>query len=422
MGVPIIRIIVFWGLYYSALSLRSEQSLLKAICNLDGGVECLLRLLGHVFDDPACDADVLYRGLAVLVPKVSCVLEPKQTRPLVLTETITKLAARVAMHRVLESWPVVDECMGGRRGLQVSHAVFTAKTMLAKSKVFDCDAVFVKLDLSSAYDSLSHAAVVDEVLRWYVPSTSKSCRFLLHMITASSVAFHCLGVSWNIAIRRGTVQGGTHSPGLFSALVGIAFRRIADSWEQRGFRPPFATARGLWGIWWVDDSFLCFSSVDQASLLLPELVRALGELGLSINFDKCQVMGNRLPVVLPGILASFRRVAQVVFLGVPMSVSDSDVSAAEALTNRAVRAFMTSRVLLTCSQAPVQAKASLFQSLVESTFKWVAGCLRLDASVLRMFRVQGVTLCVWMLGLRWHESWYDDRMLAVVRHVCKCGA
>ena len=56
-----------------------------------------------------------------------------------------------------------------------------------------------------------------------------------------------------------------------------------------------------------------------------------------------------------------------------MSVSDSDVSAAEALTNRAVRAFMTSRVLLTCSQAPVQAKASLFQSLVESTFKWVAG-------------------------------------------------
>ena len=119
-----------------------SADLLKAICNLDGGVECLLRLLGHVFDDPACDADVLYRGLAVLVPKVSCVLEPKQTRPLVLTETITKLAARVAMHRVLESWPVVDECMGGRRGLQVSDAVCTAKTMLAKSKVFDCDAVF----------------------------------------------------------------------------------------------------------------------------------------------------------------------------------------------------------------------------------------------------------------------------------------
>ena len=153
------------------------------------------------------------------------------------------------------------------------------------------------------------------------------------------------------------------------------------------------TARGLWGIWWVDDCFLCFSSVDQASLLLPELVRALGELGLSINFDESQVMGNCLLVGLPGILDSFRKVAQVVFLGFPMSVTESNVSAAEALSNRALRAFMTSRVPLTCSQAPVQAKASLFQSFVESTFKWVS---RLDATVLRLFRMRGITLCVWM--------------------------
>ena len=77
-----------------------------------------------------------------------------------------------------------------------------------------------------------------------------------------------------------------------------------------------------------------------------------------------------------------------------MSVAVRDACAAEALNNRAVRAFVASRLLLTCSRAPVQARASLFQSLVESTFKWVAGCLRLDAGVLRSFRIQGVTLCV----------------------------
>ena len=73
---------------------------------LEGGVDGLLQVVQvqHVFDKPGCDADELYKGFAVLIPKVACVLEPKQTRPVVLTETVAKLAARVAVHRVLATW------------------------------------------------------------------------------------------------------------------------------------------------------------------------------------------------------------------------------------------------------------------------------------------------------------------------------
>ena len=81
-------------------------------------------------------------------------------------------------------------------------------------------------------------------------------------------------------------------------------RRGEEKVGRERFRRPECTPG-------VDDSFLCFSSVDQASLLLPELVRALGELGLSINFDNSKVIGNCLLVGLPAILDSFRKVAQV---------------------------------------------------------------------------------------------------------------
>ena len=42
-----------------------------------------------------------FQGLVVLLAKVNVVSEPKQVRPIVLTEALTKLGARIATARVV---------------------------------------------------------------------------------------------------------------------------------------------------------------------------------------------------------------------------------------------------------------------------------------------------------------------------------
>ena len=44
---------------------------------------------------PSLRGQVLYKGLAVLIPKVQKVLSAKDLRPIVLTEVLTKLVARL---------------------------------------------------------------------------------------------------------------------------------------------------------------------------------------------------------------------------------------------------------------------------------------------------------------------------------------
>lgn len=77
-----------------------------------------------------------FDGLVLLLAKERLVTQPKQVRPIVLTEALTKLTARVAASRVLSSWPLPPEMLGGRTGGQVAKALWIAKRMVMHSSMF----------------------------------------------------------------------------------------------------------------------------------------------------------------------------------------------------------------------------------------------------------------------------------------------
>ena len=64
--------------------------------------------------------------------------------------------------------------MGARAGGQVAEVAWLAKLMLARKRVYDSPCVFLKLDLASAFDSLNHSAIQQEMMAHFTPAQGVS--------------------------------------------------------------------------------------------------------------------------------------------------------------------------------------------------------------------------------------------------------
>ena len=148
------------------------------------------------------------------------------------------------------------------------------------------------MDLSSAFDSLSHSAVEQEMIQHYAPEQGASCRWLNFMLQHQKLLFQVCGDEFEMGMNRGTVQGGTHSPALFSRVVALSAQRLQKLWEDSGEVGPFlAGDRYLWLLWFVDDGLAVFRTPGQLRRLLPQFIQCLRDIGLHLNIAKCKLMG-----------------------------------------------------------------------------------------------------------------------------------
>ena len=232
-----------------------------------------------------------------------------------------------------------------------------------------------------------------------------SALFLDFLLTHQVLHFTAFGQTWIQNMGRGCVQGGCHSPLLFSRVVANATRRLRDMWIATGEEPPFfAGDYGFWALWFVDDGILCFRNMQQLERLFPRLQQSLAHLGLQINMSKSKLLGWSLPAMLPTCVDGIQVVQQTVFLGVPVSISYDDSSAVQNLLQRSVQAFFSNRRESTVS---ISLRMRMFDAVVTSTIRWALGTLLPSVSTLNALRVQCTTLLVWTLRLRQHPSWVD---------------
>lgn len=397
-----------------------SNDFITAVMQLDGGPAAVQHALHTIIQSPKAVPSEVFYGLVVLLAKEKVVLEPKHVRPIVLTETLTKLAARICSARVVQHWPQPPEMMGARPGAQVAEAIWVAKRMFMTSRMYEDQYVYIKIDIAAAFDSMKHSAVRDDLVRYYHPSHGASARFLDFLLTHQVLHFTAFGQTWTQTMGRGCVQGGCHSPLLFSRVVANATRRLRDMWIATGEDPPFfAGDYGFWALWFVDDGILCFRNMQQLQRLFPRLQQSLAHLGLQINMSKSKLLGWSLPAMLPTCVDGIQVVQQTVFLGVPVSISYDDSSAVQNLLRRSVQAFFSNRRLLTESTVSISLRMRMFDAVVTSTIRWALGTLLPSVSTLNALRVQCTTLLVWTLRLRQHPSWVDVQQLPMIRHIAK---
>ena len=166
--------------------------------------DCLLcSLVNTVLGDAYSVSSNMFEGLAVLVPKVRTVLEPKHTRPIVLGEASEKLVTKIAVARLMRTASMPLCMLGGRRGGQVADEVFVARRMMSLSAMCEYGYVYVKLDISAAYDSVGHGPVLSHLDSLYRPDVHDSLRYMHALFVGTTLGFSVLGCQWTCRMQRG---------------------------------------------------------------------------------------------------------------------------------------------------------------------------------------------------------------------------
>ena len=362
----------------------------------------------------------LASGWVILLPKTLWVCHAKNFRPIVCGEVFAKLAAKLATDRVVHHWTVPACCFGSVSGKGLPEALYIAKHAAQSSAALPNGALFVQLDLSQAFDSLFVNAILSFLQDHWLASTASSASLLRWVLLHSRLRFELFDFVWWCDQRRGTQQGGSHSPTLFGRLVAARFEQLTQTWQLQGEHPAFVAATlSLWALWFIEDAILVFQTVVQALRLLPQVVSMLAGLGLSINVAKSCILGCSLSCALPGCLAAFPVVATSKYLGLPFQVTGEDDHMVDQLCNRATAAFFSNRPILTNRLATRQHKLRLFNALVTASLRWSLCVLSVRQHVLRRLRVHCVTLLTWLLGGRAHPSWFTVECLQALRHGVK---
>ena len=272
-----------------------SQELLVEISRCSEGVDFLVSLMNSFLASPALLPSSLLRGWVLLIPKKLTSQMARDFRPIVLSEVLIKFLARLCTLRITQAYPEPRCGMGGFPGRQTAEALFIMKSMMGKSFSLGDSSVFLKLDIAGAYDSILIQEIIRLLCRRYSSRAAKSIRVICRILRSQTLTFGMLGEFWTLPMTRGVIQGGSHSPTLFSFLVSQTFDELSESWHAQLHKvAPFYIADGhpVWGIWFVDDAFCIFRNALQLRRLYPQLELCLQGMGLVISTEKCAILAG----------------------------------------------------------------------------------------------------------------------------------
>ena len=226
----------------------------------------------------------------VLIPKQLVVGSSDQFRPMSLLETVQKVYAAALSARLKGRFPVPRHQLGGVPGGQVFECLLMASSALQREVASNMPGAWVSLDISGAYDNLLLSTVLEYLSRQSLKhggalESARLAELLLGPVHSCSFQ----SFSFQVQQHRGVQQGGTHSPFVFSYVLGDILDRIFAEWAADGHVP----FHPLWGWAYVDDILLGFPSWQHAIDLMPRFAESLRMIGLEVNPAKTVVMSTQ---------------------------------------------------------------------------------------------------------------------------------
>ena len=177
----------------------------------------------------------------------------------------------------------------------------------------------MKLDVSQAFDTLSHHAI------WRFLLETESCAeasILWDLCRNTSVDMQLGSESWSQTLGRGVLQGTSFSADLFSRTLDFFISGVLDKWEGSSHEA-FRRLNLPHVLLYADDILVLASSASELQAKLHDLQQCLSVIGLHINTSKCSVLHDdkgACPGVWP--LRACRPLAgsdDISYLGVPLS-------------------------------------------------------------------------------------------------------
>ena len=157
-----------------------------------------------------------------------------------------------------------------------------------KESVMQQYSIWFNSDISSAFDSVSRAALASYVRKMTSSARSLEAARLLQVVTDVSLKCEWQGDAISIEQTKGIQQGAAHSSILFSAILGTLLDELQQQWADRGE----SNLHGLFLWSYIDDLILCFRDWDQADKLSKQLVVKLKTIGLNLNLQKSKFVSH----------------------------------------------------------------------------------------------------------------------------------
>ena len=216
--------------------------------------------------------------------------------------------------------PMHSHQLLGLPGAQSLDGSLTLQHVVRQAQQRSLPLYAVKLDISQAFDTLSHAAIA-RFLACLGPSREA---YILLLIICNSIACMSLGsATCEQQLWRGLKQGSSYSAELFARVLDHYVSPLFHKWHEKF--PTWivdATGVALHAILYADDVVLSAASREHALQMLQELKRALSTIGLNLALDKCQFICSpgldSAPLLLPDVDANLaiKHTEAFIYLGI----------------------------------------------------------------------------------------------------------
>ena len=175
----------------------------------------LLRTFNSYLSQESPPPETWLLSRLTLLPKIREPFLPKHLRPIVLSAADYKVFTKTLLTRLRRTLPPVGR--GGQilgiQGAQVMDGITAAKHAVHLSAEWSMPLVVAKLDISQAFDTLSHTAVARCLAS--VPATPES-QLLLRLVTQAKVEIGFADATWFQPLTRGILQGTPYGAELLS--------------------------------------------------------------------------------------------------------------------------------------------------------------------------------------------------------------
>lgn len=216
----------------------------------------------------------------IFIPKTSGVLEPENVRPITISSIVVRQLHGILASRIINNIDLDPRQRGFIPSDGCAENVILIDLLLRHTHESHSSCYIASLDVSKAFDSVSHSAIRETINSFGFPLEFK--QYLEHVYNDSGTRL--VGEGWvsnTIYPKRGVKQGDPLSPIIFNMVIDRLLRSLPSE-----IGCSLGTAK-INALAFADDLILCASTPNGLSKLLEVTNSYLSLCGLKLNPAKC---------------------------------------------------------------------------------------------------------------------------------------